>query len=212
MRLPLICSTAVLSLCAALPRAEAVPQKVVVFLAMPNAGKSTYAGVLAQKAGGAPMWSSGDVIRNAVKAKFGANGYTIERDQAMRREFGKTPGKVGSIVAAEVMKATGPLGIVEGFRTPEDLAEFKRLVPNVDIVAIEVGSARRYERGIARGRPGENSVKVLRERDASEVKLGVRRAMKLATVRVRPADGEAALNRSVDHLMDKLSLGSVKGQ
>jgi dephospho-CoA kinase len=185
-------------------RAEAVPQKVVVFLAMPGAGKSTLAHALANKTAGAPVWSSGDVIRNAVAEKFGV--YTIENDKAMRQEFGKTPGKIGALVAAEVAKVNGPLGIVEGFRTPEDLAEFKRLIPNVEIVAIQVGAARRYDRMLERGRAGETSEQVLRERDASEVKLGVRRAMQLATVRIRPGDGPGAIDHSIALLMKKLSL------
>lgn len=189
------------------PRAEASPDKVVVFLAMPGAGKSTFANALSKKASNAPMWSSGDVIRRAVAEKFGV--YNIENDKAMRMEFGKTPGKVGSLVAAEVMKASGPLGIVEGFRTPEDLMEFKKAFPKVEIVAIQVGAERRYARMLSRGRAGETTPKILRERDASETKLGVQRAMKLATVRVRPGDGITAVDHSVDTLMKKLSLTPV---
>jgi dephospho-CoA kinase len=184
--------------------ADAAPQKVVVFLAMPGAGKSTFAKALSKKMNGAPMWSSGDVIRRAVAEKFGE--YTIENDQAMRREFGKTPGKVGELVVQEVMKAEGPLGIVEGFRTPEDLTAFRKSFPGVQIVAIQVGAKRRYARMLDRGRDGESSIEILRERDASETKLGVRRAMKLATLRVRPGDGETALDRSIDRLVHTLKL------
>jgi len=187
--------------------AEAAPQKVVVFLAMPGAGKSTFAKALARKTANAPMWSSGDVIRNAVAERFGT--YTIEHDKAMRLEFNKTPGRVGTLVAETVMKAEGPLGIVEGFRTPEDLTAFKQAFPAVEIVAIQVGAQRRHERMLERKRPGEDSVQVLRERDASETKLGVRRAMKLATVRVRPGDGDAALNHSVDALMKQLDIKPI---
>jgi dephospho-CoA kinase len=186
--------------------AEAAPQKVVVFLAMPGAGKSTFAHALASKTDGAPVWSSGDVIRKAVATRFGA--YTIENDKAMRKEFGKTPGRVGELVAEAVMKAEGPLGIVEGFRTPDDLNAFRRAVPNAQVVAIEVGAARRYGRMLKRGRDGETSEKVLRERDASEEKLGVRRAMNLANIRIRPRDS-ATLDHSVDALMKRLSITPV---
>ena len=191
---------------APLGRAQAAPDKVVVFLAMPGAGKSTVAHAMAVRAGNAPIWSSGDVIRAAVAAKFGA--YTIENDQAMRAEFGKTPGKVGQLVAAAVTQAQGPLGIVEGFRTPEDLTEFKKAFPDVKIVAIQVGAQRRYGRMLGRGRAGEDTVQVLRERDASELKLGVGRAMRLADLRIRPGDGPPALERSVEQLMKKLAIPS----
>lgn len=204
MRLLLRSPFLALSLLFVAPRVHAAPQKVVVFVAMPGAGKSTYANALSKKLGGAPTWSSGDVIRKAVADRFGT--YTIEHDKAMRAEFNKRPGSVGEIVAAEVQKSNDKIGIIEGPRSPADVAAIRRALPSTKVVAIEVGSGRRYDRMLERGRSGETSVQVLRDRDASETKLGVRDVMAHADVHVRPGDGQASVERSVDRLVKTLEL------
>jgi dephospho-CoA kinase len=147
------------------------------------------------------------VIRRAVAERFGA--YTIEHDQAMRAEFGAHPGSVGRLVAAEVARTSGPVGIIEGPRTTADVEALRRELPKTKVVAIEVGDQRRHSRMLGRGRDGETTLAVLRERDRSETRLGVRAAMHTADLRVHPGDGEVAVSRSVDRLIHELALEPV---
>src|SRR5687767_14426547 len=124
----------------------------VVFVAMPGAGKTTAADFLARKLG-VPKWTSGDVIRKTIAAR--GLPYTAEHDKAVAEEFARRPGEIGRRVAAEVLRTPGDHGIVEGFRTVAELAAFKAALPGYRVVAIEVGAARRHERMLKRGRPGE---------------------------------------------------------
>ena len=77
---------------AAAPRLASQDKRVIVFVGMPGAGKSTAAGRLADTLG-APRWTSGNVIRNTIQAR--GLPYTAENDRKVAEEFARTPGEIG---------------------------------------------------------------------------------------------------------------------
>ncbi len=175
--------------------AQQAPKKVLVFVGMPGAGKSTAAQRLASKLG-APTLSSGDVIRNTISER--GLEYNKENDRAVAEEFAKKPGEIGRRMADQIAKASSELVIVEGFRTKVDLAEVQKAYPNTLVVAVEVGPKRRYARMLGRGRSGEDTVEYLKNRDRNEIRRGVREVMRAATLRIRPrGDNMDSLDRSL---------------
>jgi dephospho-CoA kinase len=167
----------------------------VVFVAMPGAGKTTAADYLAAKHG-LTKWTSGDVVRKTIAER--GLPYNAANDKAVAEEFARKPGEIGRRVAADVAAAPGSRAIIEGFRTVAELAAFKAALPGFKVVAIEVGAARRYARMLKRGRPGEDNLAYLRDRDRREIKRGVRQVMRMADLRIRPrGDDMKGLERSL---------------
>ena len=188
------------SLCAFLvawcvSRSALAQKRVVVFVGMPGAGKSTAAGLVAERLG-VERWTTGDVIRDTIRAR--GLPYTPEHDRAVALEFAARPGEIGRRVAARVAAAPGRIAVVEGFRTRADLEEMKRAHPGLILVSVEVGEARRYARMLERGRAGEDNTAFLRARDRREIATGVREVMRAADLRIRPrGDDLKGLERSL---------------
>jgi adenylate kinase family enzyme len=187
--------------------AAAAPETVLVFLGKPGAGKSTVAGIIAKRTQ-APQWSSGDAIRNTIKAR--GLPYTIENDRAMREEFARSPGQIGRTLAAEVNGSPSRVAIVEGFRDPAELAAFKKSVPHAKVVAVEVSQGRRFARMLERRRAGEDTVPILKDRDKREVALGIEKSMRMADVRMRPrAESLGDLELAVDRFMKQQGIAGT---
>ena len=175
--------------------ATAPAKKVILLVGLPGSGKTTIAKRLSARLG-APMWTSGDVIRKTIAER--GLPYTAANDRSVAEELARTGGEIGRRVAAEVMASAAPVAIVEGFRAPADLETFRQVHPDTEVVAIEIGADRRYQRMLARGRAGETSTAYLRDRDRAELRRGVRRIMSQAGARLRPrGDDLAALDRSL---------------
>lgn len=200
-----LCALLIVSLPAAAlaqPRARAAARpgakRVVVFVGMPGAGKSTAAERLARRVGTTKL-STGDVIRKAIAAR--GLEYNQVNDRAVAEEFARKPGAIGRQSAAQVAADPSPVSVVEGFRTVADLDAFLKVFPGATVVAVEVGTARRYRRMLARGRAGEDNRAYLRDRDRSEMRRGVRNVMRRATIRIRPrGDSFESLDRSLDRV------------
>jgi dephospho-CoA kinase len=204
-RAPVFHAALLLALLAALPASaqrRAVPRpagkKVIVFVGMPGAGKSTAAERLAKRVGTTKL-STGDVIRKAIAAR--GLEYNAVTDRAVAEEFARRPGTIGRQSAAEVTRDPSPVSIVEGFRSEADLDAFLKVFPDATVVAVEVGAKRRYSRMLARGRAGEDNLAYLRDRDRAETRRGVRKVMRRATIRIRPrGDSFESLDRSLDRV------------
>lgn len=200
-----ICAALLLALLAASPaeaqrRAAARPagKRVVVFVGMPGAGKSTAAERLANRVGTSRL-STGDIIRKTIAAR--GLEYNAVNDRAVAEEFARQPGTIGRRSAAEVAADPSPVSIVEGFRTVADLDAFLAVFPDATVVAVEVGTDRRYRRMLARGRTGEDNRAYLRDRDRAEIRRGVRKVMRRANIRIRPReDSFESLDRSLDRV------------
>jgi adenylate kinase family enzyme len=181
-------------------RAVARPggKKVIVFVGMPGAGKSTAASRLAARLGTTKL-STGDIIRNAIAAR--GLEYNAVNDRAVAEEFARKPGTIGRQSAAVVARDPSRVSIVEGFRSEADLDAFMKVFPGATVVAVEVGTERRYRRMLARGRSGEDNVAYLRDRDRAEIRRGVRKVMRRANIRIRPrGDSFESLDRSLDRV------------
>lgn len=188
-------------------------KRVIVFVGMPGSGKSFAAKRLAARYGVKHI-STGDEIHRIVALRKAAGGDDplvrqandadpevaargeAALDRAVALEFSARPGELARKAADAVLADPSPISIVEGFRSLTDVDAFLAKVPQALIVAIEIGTARRHSRQLARGRAGEDNVAFLRDRDRSEVMRGQRDVMRLADVRIRPR-GDASLDRSL---------------
>jgi adenylate kinase family enzyme len=185
-------------------KAVAVPppgpagKRVVVLVGMPGAGKSTGAGILSAHLS-APRWTSGDIIRATIRDR--GLPYDEKTDRQVAEEFARNPGAIGRRVAQGVAQHPSPYAVIEGFRDPRELDAFLQEFPQSRVVALEVGTARRHQRMLLRGRAGENTIAYLRDRDRAETRRGTRAVMRGAQLRIRPR-GESlpALQRSLDRV------------
>ena len=124
----------------------------------------------------------------------------------MAEEFARKPGEIARRTVATVKADRNEVSIVEGFRTMADATTFKKAFPQAVIVAVEVGTERRYRRMLARGRKGEDNRPYLRDRDRSETRRGVRDVMRGADMRIRPrGDSFDSLDRSLDRVWKRVS-------
>jgi dephospho-CoA kinase len=180
------------------PATRSTGKRIVVFVGLPGSGKSTIAERMATRFG-TKKRSTGDVIRNAIKAR--GLVYDQTTDRMVAEEFAKRPGEIGKQSALEVQADPGPVQIVEGFRSEADLDAFLAIHPDATVVSVEVGAARRYGRMLKRGRTGEDNVAYLRDRDRAEIRRGVRKVMGKADLRLRPGDDADALDRAIEKVL-----------
>jgi adenylate kinase family enzyme len=180
-------------------------KKVVVFVGLPGAGKSTAADRLAARFGVKKM-ATGDIIRNTIKRR----GWSADEktDRLVAEEFAaRRPGELGRRAARNAARRKGDVVVVEGFRTVADIEAFRHRFPDAVIVSIEASPLRRFARMLKRGRAGEDNLRFLRDRDRSEINrggspaTGLRAAMRRADLRIRPrGDDLASLDRSLDRV------------
>lgn len=159
-------------------------KRAVVLLGMPGSGKTFVSHKLAAKLRISKPLVSGDVIREAAgKAK--TKKEQGERVLAVARKFAALQGEVGRRMALKAHRTKGDTVVVEGFRTPGDLKEFRKAFPNTTVVALDVPDALRHQRQLARGRAGEDNIPYLKKRDAQERRQGLGELMKKADLKVR---------------------------
>jgi dephospho-CoA kinase len=194
----------VLLLLALSTAARAEPKNVVGLLAMPGAGKTTIATAIAAEVDATRVFSTGSVIDRTVRER---GEYNIESVKQVRAEFAAQPGRATELIAAEVKQSHAKLAVVEGMRTVADVLAFRKAFPEAKLVAIDVGAKRRYSRMLVRARPGEDSLKVLKERDAAERGMGLGEAMQMADVHIRPGDGPAATQRAAKRVLAQVRRG-----
>lgn len=219
LRLPLYVALAVAAIGASVAGAaeRAARPKVVVITGRAGAGKGTVATALAKKHG-VTKWASGDVFRAEARRELQLKGITreplpaeVSHEAALAladgdEAFGQKMG--ASILAAGV----GKVVVVEGFRSPEAVAGFKKVFPDAQVVAIQVSAKRRHEavlkvrsRSAANGtgegaRAGEDAA-ALRARDRGDAKLGVGRLIaQKDVVRIRPRNVDPDDYKTMDEV------------
>jgi dephospho-CoA kinase len=190
------------------PAAAKPDKRAVVFVCLPGSGKSFASERLARRVGAAKPLVSGDVIREAI-GRTRSKKEQAERALVVSREFAARQGEVGRRVARKVASEPGELVIVEGFRTPADLAAFKKAHPNTVVVSVDVPTGLRHERMLSRGRSGEDNRAYLRKRDREERKLGLGQVMKEADVRLRLRSNDVKeLDRQLDRVIQNVGQSS----
>ncbi len=166
-------------------------KRVILLVGMPGSGKSFVSGKLAAKLGIKAPLISGDIIRDAV-GKTASPAERIKKTTAVANAFAKQKGEIGRRMALKAKKMGSDVVIIEGFRSPADVASFRKSFPNTTVVSLEVPAKLRHSRMLKRGRSGEDNGAYLRKRDAREKGTGLGEIMKNADLKVRVKSNNAS--------------------
>jgi dephospho-CoA kinase len=154
---------------------------LILIVGLPGSGKSFAAEVI-RRHFHAKALKTGDVIREEIRRR--GLPYTPENDTKVRLWF--HTGREHLIVKRlwKKMKNYKGIVVIDGLRSPKELAMFKKLYKG-EIFLIQIRSSfkMRARREIERGRFGKNeSVKYLKERDKSELSklVGLKQLLKKA--------------------------------
>lgn len=141
---------------------------LILIVGLPGSGKSFAADVI-KKHFHAKVLKTGDVIREEIKRRGWK--YNPENDKKVRLWFHS--GREHLIVKRlwEKMKNYKEVVVIDGLRSPKELAIFKRIFKgNIFLIKIKSSFKVRAQRSIKRRRFGKlESVKYLKERDKSEL-------------------------------------------
>jgi len=154
---------------------------LILVVGLPGSGKSFAASVI-KKHFYAKVLKTGDIIREEIKRR--GLEYTPENDSKMRIWFHS--GREHLIVERlwKKMKNYKGIVVIDGLRSPKELAMFKKLyIGKIFLIKIKSSFKVRSQREIKRGRFGKlESIKYLKERDKSETSelVGLKRLLKKA--------------------------------
>jgi dephospho-CoA kinase len=141
---------------------------LILIVGLPGSGKSFAADVI-KKHFHARVLKTGDVIREEIKRRDLV--YNPENDKKVRLWF--HTGREHLIVKRlwEKMKNYKGVVVIDGLRSPKELAMFKKIYKsNIFLIKIKSSFKVRAQRSIKRGRFGkEESIKYLKQRDKSEL-------------------------------------------
>jgi dephospho-CoA kinase len=139
---------------------------------MPGSGKSLVVVVARER--GYQIVTMGDIVREETK----------------RRNLELTPGNVGEVMLS-LRETEGPAAIanrtlpkidamrhkkilIDGIRSPEEVAEFRRHYPRFTLIAVHSSPQTRFERLFKRGRSDDTkNWKDFHERDTRELNIGL---------------------------------------
>ncbi|MFH1229608.1 MAG: AAA family ATPase [Candidatus Aenigmatarchaeota archaeon] len=175
---------------------------LILIVGLPGSGKSFAADTITRRFG-AKVFKTGDVIREEIKRK--GLSFTPENDTKVRLWFHS--GRENLIVKRiwKKMKSEKGVVVVDGLRSPKELAMLKRLYKDkIVIIQIKSSFKIRAKRSIKRGRFGKmESVKYFRERDKSEMSelLGLRQLLKRADYTI---DNSKLTRRQMEKKVDEL--------
>jgi dephospho-CoA kinase len=154
---------------------------IILIVGMPGSGKSFAASVI-KKYFHAKALKTGDIIREEIKRR--GLPYTPENDTKVRLWF--HTGREHLIVERlwRKMKNEKGIAVIDGLRSPKELAMFKKLYKGkIFLIKIKSSFKVRVQRELERGRfeKGE-SIKYLRNRDISELSklVGLKQLLKKA--------------------------------
>jgi len=141
---------------------------LILIVGLPGSGKSFAADAI-KKHFHAKVLKTGDVIREEIKRRGWK--YNPENDKKVRLWF--HTGREHLIVKRlwEKMKNYKGVVVIDGLRSPKELAMFKKIYKgNIFLIKIKSSFKVRAQRSIKRGRFGkEESIKYLKQRDKSEL-------------------------------------------
>lgn len=145
---------------------------VVGIVGMPGSGKSAAADVLRRM--GIPVVVMGDVVREETLSR-GLEPSTGNVGRVMleiRQEEG--PAVVAKRCVPKIEAVQGPIVVVEGIRSYDEVEEFRRHFENFLLLAICSSAETRFRRLYHRRRSDDpSSWKVFQERDFRELGVGI---------------------------------------
>lgn len=148
---------------------------------LPGSGKSVVSRVIAGELR-ARIVVMGDAVRREAEKRGLKGAEGVERAASLlRQELG--PAAIAILAAREVSGYTGFL-VVDGVRSRAELDYFRGLGWKLLVVAVHSPPKLRYERLLARGRPGEDSIETLKLRDESNLRLGIGEVIALADIMI----------------------------
>lgn len=145
---------------------------LIVVAGMPGSGKTLFT-TIARRIG-IPVVVMGDVVREEV-ARRGLKPTTdnlLKVAQELRDELG--PNAIAILTMRRISEIASPFVVVDGVRSLSEVATFKERFRRVVVVAIHANPRLRFERLLARGRPGDpRSWREFVERDRKELEWGL---------------------------------------
>lgn len=173
---------------------------------MPGAGKTTAAEAIKEL--GYPVVSMGGIVREeAVKRGLEPtaevmNAFIFQ----IRREGGPTIVAERCLERCRLLEA--PFVAIEGIRSPEEIALFRRSFRRFILVAVKAPKERRFHHLRSRGRGDDpRSLEDLEARDAEEKRLGLCEAIGAADLVVENLGSPGDLKAEVKFLVGKLGFG-----
>lgn len=154
-------------------------KKLIGIAGMPGAGKSLVAEYLKQA--GHSIVVMGDVIRAKAKQR-GLKPTPENLGEVMlkiRRDEG--PGAVARHCIPKIRKMGGPVVVIDGVRSLEEVEEFKKEFPDFTLIAVHCSPRNRFKRLYARERSDDPALWTeFLERDLRELKVGLGSAIAMA--------------------------------
>jgi dephospho-CoA kinase len=184
---------------------------LVLIAGLPGAGKTTVAKILAEK--GLPVLSMGDVMREEARRRGkpddidSMRGFMVQ----LRKERGEAV--VAELVIGKLRGISGPLVVIDGLRSEEELEAFRRVAGRVLLILVASDLQHRFQRLSKRARPDDpKKVEDLRRRDDTELTVGLEKLMSREGVRItNDGDIESLKRKTVELFRKQGSIYDVFG-
>lgn len=184
---------------------------LVLIAGLPGAGKTTVAKILAEK--GLPVLSMGDVMREEARRRGkpddidSMRGFMVQ----LRKERGEAV--VAELVIGKLRGISGPLVVIDGLRSEEELEAFRRVAGRVLLILVASDLQHRFQRLSKRARPDDpKKVEDLRRRDDTELTVGLEKLMFREGVRItNDGDIESLKRKTVELFRKQGSIYDVFG-
>jgi dephospho-CoA kinase len=179
-------------------------RKIFIIVGMPGSGKGTAAKIVKEKFS-AELISTGDILREEVRRRGLKN--TPENDKKLRIWFNMGHEHIyGRRTWAKIKKTKGNLIVIESPRAPGHVDEINRLAGyKIPIIYIYVPFNLRAKRMLKRHRFKHETIAYLKDRDNSELKVGMGKVIKRAKYRVSNRGTRKDLERNIIKLFKKLT-------
>jgi len=154
-------------------------RKIIATAGLPGSGKALFSEVAIQY--GYPIFVCGDVVREETRKRgmpltpsnMGAVMLKIREEEG--------PAVISKRLIPKIDTAQCDAAIVEGVRSPEEVAELRKRYGNVTVVAIHASPQIRFERLGARGREDDPQTwQEFETRDLRELNVGLGKTVALA--------------------------------
>jgi dephospho-CoA kinase len=175
---------------------------LVLIAGLPGAGKTTVAKILAEK--GLPVLSMGDVIREEARRRGKPDDIDSMRGfmAQLRKERGEAI--VAELIIRKLRGISGPLVVIDGLRSEEELDAFRRVASRVLLILVASDLQRRFQRLSKRARPDDpKKVEDLRRRDNTELTVGLEKLMSREGVKITNDGDIESLKRKTVELFRK---------
>lgn len=154
--------------------------KLIVLAGLPGAGKEEFLSAVREY--GYKFVRMGDVVREAhANREEKYKDFTVAQIAAKLRE------EEGPDVWAKraIKKAEGDVFVIDGCRSMDEIAMFKKVVSDITIVGIHACPKTRYDRIVKRARDdAPKNYEEFKERDDREIKWGSAETISLSNIMI----------------------------